>query len=165
MDINDAARELSERIRKLREFANYSEEIKGIMGIEAENHFKESFQNQGFTDQNLEPWADVKRRNPNSEWYGGGKGKQFDQARTTAKILVDSNSLYYAIKHEATATGTRVFNMMPYGRVHNFGGMAKIYGKKSFQMLARPFIGPSREAVRKINAEIQVRINEIKEGK
>jgi phage gpG-like protein len=128
------------------------------MGIEAENHFKESFPNQGFTDESLEPWADVKRRNPNSPWYGKG-------ARATAKILVDSNSLYYAIKHEATATGTRVFNMMPYGRVHNFGGMAKIYGKKSFQMLARPFIGPSREAVRKINAAIQIRINEIKEGK
>jgi phage gpG-like protein len=158
IDINEFNGQFQERMDKLIKFANYSDEIKGIMGIEAEKHFKESFQNQGFTDQNLEPWADVKRRDPNSPWYGKG-------TRATAKILVDSNSLYNAIHHEATEKGTRVFNMMPYGRVHNFGGMAKIYGKKAFQMLARPFIGPSREAVRKINAEIQARINDIKAGK
>jgi len=41
-----------------------------IAGIEAVNHFKKSFMDEGFTDMNLVKWKPAKRLNPGSPWYG-----------------------------------------------------------------------------------------------
>lgn len=165
MDINDLAKQFPERIKKLQEFVE-GDDIKDVMGVEAVNHFKASFPNEGFTDENLEPWADVKRRDPESEWYGhSGQTGKFSAARTTAKILSgETGELKEAIYYAKTEKGVRVYNEKPYARVQNFGGMAKIYGKKAFQMLARPFIGPSKTMMTNIRAEFLTRIKSILNG-
>lgn len=165
MDINDAARELSERIRKMQEFIK-GDDIKDVMGVEAVAHFKQSFDNEGFIDETKKPWADVKRRDPNSEWYGhSGQTGKFSAARTTAKILSgETSELKEATYYAKTEKGVRVYNEKPYARVQNFGGMAKVYGKKAFQMLARPFIGPSTTMITNIKTEIKSRIKAILEG-
>lgn len=156
MDINDAARELEDRIRKLQEFTK-GDGIKEVMGLEAVAFYKESFPKQGFTDESLEPWADVKRRDPNSKQYGKG-------IRATALILIDSNELMNAIYYAPTENGVRVYNEKAYARVHNFGGKA---GKNAapFQMIARPFIGPSTTMITNIKTEINIRLKDIKEGR
>jgi hypothetical protein len=86
MDIKEFNRRFASRMEEVKKFAS-GDEIKDILGVEAVNHFKESFQNEGFTDETFNPWEDVQRRNPSSKWYGhGGQNGKFSQARTTAKI-------------------------------------------------------------------------------
>jgi phage gpG-like protein len=165
MDINEFAKQFPERIRKLQEFAK-GDDIKDVMGVEAVAHFKQSFDKQGFTDENTEPWADVKRRDPNSEWYGhSGQTGKFSAARTSAKILTgETGELKESTYYAKTEKGVRVYNDKPYARVHNFGGMAKVYGKKAFQMIARPFIGSSTILITNIKTEIKTRAEAILKG-
>lgn len=165
MDINEFAKQFPERIKKLQEFAK-GDDIKDVMGVEAVSHFKQSFDKQGFTDENTTAWADVKRRDSESDWYGhSGQTGNFSPARTTAKILSgETGELKESTYYAKTETGVRVYNEKPYARVHNFGRMAKIYGKKAFQMLARPFIGPSTTMMTNIKTEIKSRVNAILKG-
>jgi len=162
MDANELAEKFKARQKELEDFVT-GDAIKDIAGVEAVSHFKESFVNEGFTDESLQKWPNVKRRNPESEWYGhSGQTGKFSSARTTAKILTgETGELREATTYTKTATGVRVYNEKPYAKVHNFGGMAKVYGKKAFQMLARPFIGKSAVLVGKIRTEIKERIKEI----
>lgn len=161
MDISEFAPLFENRIKELQNYLK-SDEIKDVIGREAQDHFKESFVNEGFTDESLEKWPDVKRRDSESEWYGhSGQDGKFSSTRTTAKILTgESGDLGRTINFVRTERGVRVFSEKPYARVHNFGGMAKIYGKKAFQMLARPFIGRSVTLVRRIEDKIRPRIKE-----
>jgi phage gpG-like protein len=144
MDITEANRIFREKMRQIKSFTE-GNDIKDILGVEAVNHFKESFDKEGFTDETLEPWKDVKRRDDSSPWYGhSGQTGKFSQARTAAKILTgESRELRNSISYVHTDSGVRVTSSTPYGRVHQFGLPAKIYGKKSFLMPARPFMGKS----------------------
>ena len=162
MDIKDFARKFPEKMQKIKEFTN-GDAIKDIIGIEAVNHYKESFQNEGFTDETLNPWKDVQRRNPSSRWYGhSGQTGKFSQARTTAKILSgETRELQNAITYRHIPGGVRVSNDKPYASVHNYGGRAKIYGKKEFQMPKRQFIGRSAVMISKINDKIKRRMIDI----
>lgn len=156
MDIKDFAKRFPEKMRKVREFTN-GDAIKDILGVEAVNHFKQSFANEGFTDEVLNPWKDVKRRDPQSKWYGhsGQTGKKSTE-RMSAKILTgETRELQNAITYRRIENGVRVSNEKPYASVHNYGGRAKIYGKKEFQMPKRQFIGPSAIMVTAIKAKIK----------
>ncbi|HHU96844.1 MAG: phage virion morphogenesis protein [Bacteroidota bacterium] len=156
MKIDEYARLYKDKMRRLEEFTR-GDDIKDILGTEAVNHFKGSFQNEGFTDEVLNPWKDVKRRDPSSPWYGhsGQRGK-FSNARTTAKILSgETRELQNAITYRRITNGVRVVNDKPYASVHQYGGRAKIYGKKEFQMTPRPFMGRSAVLVRNINDKIR----------
>lgn len=162
MDIRDFERDFADRMQEIRDFA-HGDEIKDIMGVEAVNHFTESFQNEGFTDKTLVKWGEVERRKKTSSWYGhsGQTGKK-SPARSMAKILTgETQELKNATNYVPIDDGVRVFNNKPYAAVHNYGGQAKIYGKKAFTMLARPFIGKSQVMVEKINDKIKRRLNEI----
>lgn len=133
-----------------------SSDIRTIIGVEAVNHYQESFANEGFTDKNLQKWKEVKRRNSFSKWYGhSGQTGKFSTARTTAPILTgETGELMNAIRFVPTAQGVTVINAKKYARVHNFGGMAKIYGKKPFTMPKRTFMAPSTVLNEKIRAKI-----------
>lgn len=156
MDIKEFNRRFPKKMDKIKRFVN-GDEIKDILGVEAVNHYKESFQNEGFTDETLNPWKDVQRRNQQSKWYGhSGQTGKFSQARTTAKILSgETRELQNSTTYKYIPGGVRVSNDKPYAAVHNYGGMAKIYGKKEFQMPKRQFIGKSAVMVSKINAKIK----------
>lgn len=156
MNIKDFSRQFADKIDKIKEFTR-GEDIKDILGTEAVNHFRESFQNQGFTDETLNPWKDVKRRDPASPWYGhSGQTGRFSNARTTAKILSgETRELQNAITYRRIPGGARIVNEKPYASVHQYGGRAKIYGKKEFQMTPRPFMGKSAVLVRNINDKIK----------
>lgn len=138
------------------------DDIKDIVGVEGVNHFKGSFDNEGFTDKTLEKWQDVKRRDKSSGWYGhSGQTGKFSQSRTTAKILSgETKELRDSIYYVPTEKGARIISPTEYGAVHQFGKLAKIYGKKSFQMPARPFMG--RSVLLKANIEDKIRRELIK---
>jgi len=155
MNIDDFVKQFPQKIKEIQDFAK-GNDIKDIIGVEATNHFKESFQNEGFTDKNLEPWKDVKRRDPKSGWYGhSGQTGKFSEARTSAKILTgETRELQNSITYKYLSNGVRITSDKPYAGVHQFGLGAKIYGKKAFTMTARPFMGRSEVLIKNINSKI-----------
>lgn len=161
MDLQEFARLFPQKMKELQAFVE-SDDIKDIAGVEAVNHFKSSFDNQGFTDKTLEPWEDVKRRDQDNQWYGhSGQTGKFSQARTSAKILSgETGELADGIYYRYTDTGVRITSPTAYGRVHQFGMQAMIYGKKAFQMIARPFMGKS--VLLKTNIENKIKREIIK---
>lgn len=156
MDIHEFNRRFADKMERIKDFSN-GDEIKDIIGVEAVNHYKESFTNQGFTDKVINPWQDVKRRDKNSPWYGhSGQTGKFSAARTTAPVLSgETRELMNAITYIKIDRGARISNDKPYASVHNYGGRAKIYGKKEFQMPQRQFIGRSAVMITNINAKIK----------
>lgn len=159
MNFDEFRRQFPRKLQDIKDFVN-GDEVKDIIGVEAVNHFKESFQNEGFTDETLNPWKDVQRRNPSSTWFGhsGQTGRKSD-ARKSAKILSgETLELQNAITYRRIPGGARISNDKPYASVHNYGGQAKIYGKKGFTMPKRQFIGRSAVLVNNINNKIKRRL-------
>lgn len=155
-------------LAKVQQMKDYieGEDIKDMVGREAVDHYKESFKNEGFTDETLEPWKDVERRDPESDWYGHNYPvSKFSKERSTAKILKGKTSeLRESIGYDKTENGVKITNATPYARVHQFGLPAKIYGKKAFVMPARPFMGDSKVLKQKIKDNIRKKFNDIMKG-
>ena len=162
MKLNELNIELSRKLAEIKEVIE-SDTLKDIIGVEAVNHFKESFTNEGFTNESLTRWEEVKRRTPSSPWYGhSGQLGGFTQARTLAKILHgETGELQNSIRYIPILNGVRIVNSAPYAAVHQFGLPAKIYSKKEFKMPARPFMGKSVELQRKITEKIEKEIIKI----
>lgn len=156
MDIKDFAKKFPAKMKRLEEFTQ-SEDIKTIIGVEAVRHYRGSFDNEGFTDEYINPWRDVKRRDPQSPWYGhSGQLGRFSTERTTSPILTgETKELRNSITYKYLRNGVRVLSDKPYAAVHQYGMPAKIYGRKSFTMPKRPFIGKSKLLVRNINDKIK----------
>ena len=154
--------------RKLAELEKFRRtDVPEIVGTEAVRHYRKSFDNEGATDETLKKWPDVKRRDPNSPWYGFSLGSNsprplkpgahvkakkktgtaktnFSPTRAADKVLTgETNDLRNAIKYTVKPDRVTVSNSLPYARVHNFGEKAMIFGRKAFTMKARPFIYPS----------------------
>ena len=165
MNIEEANRIIRERMQKIKDFID-GNDIKDIMGVEAVNHFQGSFDNEGFTDKTVQPWEDVERRDSDSPWYGhSGQTGNFSQARTTAKILTgETRELRNSIFYTPTGTGVRITSPTGYGRVHQFGLPAKIYGKTTFQMTPRPFMGKSVLLKKNIEGKIKREFIKILKG-
>lgn len=152
--------ELNARIReKLDEIRRYQEQdLPDVIGTEAVNHFKESFANEGFTDETTTKWDDVKRRDPLSQWYGFAPDNKnrFSPTRAADKILTgDSKELQNSITYVKKSDRVSVFTDKVYAAVHQFGLQAKVFGKKAFTMTARPFMGRSKKLEENIHAKIK----------
>ena len=165
MDISEFAKLFPQKMDEINQYIE-GDEIRDMFGVEAVNHFKQSFLNEGFTDETLEKWPDVVRRDPASPWYGhSGQTGEFSKARTAAKVLSgETRELANAISYVRTPEGAKITNDKPYASVHQFGLPAKIYGKKSFVMKPRPFIGKSVVLKNKIEDNVQNRFIEILKG-
>ena len=162
MDINEFSDQFAKKMDEVKEFVQ-GDDIKDIIGVEAVNHFKESFVNEGFTDEKLEKWEDVKRRDPNSAWHGhSGQTGRFSQARTMAKILTgETKELQNSISYVRTAVGARTINAAPYAAVHQYGLQAMVYGKSPFVMPTRRFMGKSMVLKKNIEDKITSEITKI----
>lgn len=149
-------------IAKINRAISYLEnDAKTIMGVEAVNHFKKSFQDQGFTDTTLVKWQEVKRRTPGSTWQGfqygssiskaGSKKRKpnsqtnFSPAAESRPILSGSTGqLKDGINYQKTATGVRVYASTVYSQLQNEGGPMKVFGRGGKTMPKRQFMGPSK---------------------
>lgn len=167
MDLNRFEKELKQKMEDVKRFA--AADLPLIIGVEAVNHFKESFEKEGFVDDtSLEKWQNVKRRDPQSPWFGfapgssSNKKNNFSTVRTMAKILTgETGELANAITYKVSTDKVVVSNDKPYAAVHNFGGKAKIFGKTEFQMPARKFMGKSIALEKNINEKMKREIIKI----
>ncbi|RGP09281.1 phage virion morphogenesis protein [Parabacteroides gordonii] len=154
------------------------EKLPDLVGKEAVKHFKDNFRQEGFVDNGLLKWKDVKRRDPQSAWYGfdykgekradhpvkyGKKGKRlkdqkklnFSRAATRRKILTGNTlELQDSIRYIKAPGQATITSDKPYASVQNNGGPIKVFGKKTVQLQARPFIGDSKELNEKIDKTI-----------
>ncbi len=162
MDILSFNKQFADRMKKVTDFVE-GESVKTVMGTEAVKHFEGSFVNEGFTDKEVKKWDDVKRRDPESEWYGhSGQTGKFSAARTAANILTgETNLLQRSFSFKPTTAGVLIQNSAPYAAVHQYGLKAKIYGKKEFQMIARPFMGQSMVMKENIENKIVTEVQKI----
>ena len=156
-------------------FRKNKDRIAREIGNEAVRHFKDNFRQEGFVDNGVHKWKEVKRRDPSSRWYGfeykgqrrlKGKGKpkqktNFSQAATQRKILTGSSgelqdSLRYKVNPASGANvSVSITSDKPYAVVQNEGGPIKVFGKASTILPARPFIGHSKELDVKIEEIVQ----------
>jgi phage gpG-like protein len=115
-----------------------------IMGIDARNHFVKNFEKQGFDDDSVHAWQ---------------KRKITDEGRA---ILVKSGDLRRSIKVDKTSTDKVVISSdLPYARIHNEGLKGKAFGKHSFLMPKRRFMGFSKKLIRNLRNKLRSRINKI----
>ena len=170
MDINEVNAKIKEFLKFQQQYV--SEDAPDVMGTEAVKHYKNSFVDEGFTDEILEPWREVERRKPESKWYGfsyksnsaipGKKAKKgnaksnFSPARTNDKILTgETNELSNSISYVKKTDRVTVRSDKPYSKIQNEGGLGKVFGKSSFIMPARPFIRDSKQLREKIIAKFK----------
>ena len=128
-------------------------DVPKIIGEESKREFKQNFVDESFNGQK---WKDVQRRDPASPWYGhsGQTGKK-SESRKKAKILDgETGELRNATTWRQNGKNVIISNDKPYAKVHNEGGIAKIYGKKTFIMPRRQFIGTSQRLEKNIHDKI-----------
>ena len=160
------------------------------IGNEAVRHFKDNFRQEGFVDNGLHKWKNVKRRDPSSPWYGfeykgerradypvkyGKKGKRlkstkrlnYSPAATKRRILTGSSgelqdSLRYKVNPSVGENlSVSITSDKPYATLQNEGGRIKVFGKTSAIVPARPFVGNSKELNDKIERIVQERVDSL----
>ena len=144
-----------------------------IIGVEAQNHFQQSFQDEGFTDTSLKKW-DTR------------KVKRDGAAGSRPVLSGDTGDLADSIKYSVSGMTVYIESDKPYAQIHNEGGkititdkmrrffwaMFKETGDKSWKWLAltkktefvvpqRMFIGHSQILIDKINQMIQGELDNI----
>lgn len=148
---------------KLKRMERYLEnDLPTIIGGEAVNHFKDSFQNQGFTDKTLERWPDVKRRDPHSPWHGFKVGQRFSSAAASRPILSgETQNLIHSLRWQKTTNGVLITAGTKYAKIHNEGGAMKVFGRGGHTMPKRQFMGDSKVLRERIIKSIKTDIKRI----
>jgi phage gpG-like protein len=115
-----------------------------VIGTLAVNHAQDAFIVEGYTDAQLQPWKEVKRRQ-------SGKGKPRDQTRP---ILSDTGDLKDSIRYEKAGDSVHIGSDLPYAQPHNEGTSNAGRSNKT-TIPKRQFIGKSVELETQIKAKIQ----------
>ena len=183
----DSKSPLNEIEKDIKRFLN--KDLPRIAGKMAVDEFRENFHRQGFRNNGITRWAEIKRRDPQSAWYGfqykgerrtslrlkkdrktgrlvkSDKQKKlnFSNAATTRGILIGPGSnLMNSIRiSEASVKRVVIGTDLPYAQVHNEGGMIKIFGKKQVKLPKRQFIGESRELMEELQKVLMDRVDQI----
>ena len=148
-----------------------------IITNDAEQHFKKSFSNQGFTDEVFKPWKRLsvlksKRGKGFDTYRHAGTdekiGKTFKVNRENYVRSVKRNKilegktkeLKNSIKKRRLNSFSSVLSSsLNYSAIHNEGLMGKAWGKYPFQMPKRQFMGSSKSLERRSQAKFIAKIN------
>lgn len=186
-DFTGDIRRMNERMKRYMQ-----QDAPRIIGTEAVNHFKQSFYDEGFTDRSLKKWKPAKRTQEDSQWYGFQYGARtplpsnharrkgakraykarkanpitnYSPAATSRRTLSgQTGNLMDSITYRKAGNQVIVFSNLEYARVHNEGEAAKVFGKKSFKMPKRQFMGDSQKLKEKITRELDKDIKRILKG-
>lgn len=149
--------------QKKRQLDKLTRELPKALGQLAVTQFTQNFTKQGFDDFGVQKWKDVKRRDPNSDWYGYRRGK-FSKSATTAAILTESGNLKKSIfiknaNKNIVVIGTNQV-VAKYAKLHNEGG----YNSMGKVVPQRKFIGSSRSLENKMKKMVFANVNKIFKG-
>lgn len=143
---------------KLNKMANAADkamdEALEIAANDAEQHFKKSFKDGGFNDNVLERWQ------PRKNQVFGGIARTRRNHPNTKPTLVGKKVLMNSIKKRRINGKKRILSSdLPYSAIHNEGLMGRAWGKYSFKMPKRKFLGNSRNLEKRTEAKIIAKIN------
>lgn len=131
-------------VKDMEKVASEIKDMVTIMGVYAINHYKESFRNEGFTDDSLVRWQKRKR-------VRSGEGRAIlTQTGRLRRSLVAKKLGRYAV---------RINSNVHYANVHNEG--LKSGRGKGFKMPKRQFVGYSGVLARKIEKKLDSKIRNI----
>jgi phage gpG-like protein len=120
----------------------------GIAAKDAQVHFQKGFDNQGFTDENLQTW---KPRKGQIRSLGASVRSRLPN---TKKTLTKTGALKRSIRiMNSGSRRIRIVSDLPYSAIHNDGLMGRAWGRHSFKMPKRQFIGNSRILERRTMAK------------
>ena len=147
MRLNELEGKLKELMQNHKEFAE--NEAPEIVGRMAQEFYKESFENEGFTDNSLQKWPEVKRRiNP----------ARPDRASAKRNILVNTGNLRRSVDYQTfkgrVIVSAEVFSKtgFNYAPVHNWG---------TNRIPQRQFLGDSHILNQKILERLREKVNQI----
>jgi len=141
-------------LKDIQAFKPQLEKVVDAMGVLAANHFTRSFSNGGFTDETLIKWQPRKRTR-----YKTKRGKWVDDTNRGVLIGKGTGTLRRSIRSKRFGfLSVKILTDVPYARIHNDGLMGKAFGKHSFKMPKRQFIGYSGQLNRKLIAFIDKNI-------
>ena len=146
-------KQLSIRLREINDEFRQAEQtdIPIIIGKKAVDHFKDSFQNEGFTDKTLNPWKEVKRR----------QNPKITGAKASRKILTgDTGDLGESIKYRTEPGAAVIYSDKPYAEAHN-EGTTNAGRRHNVVIPKRQFIGESEELDAEIEREIERKLGNI----
>jgi phage gpG-like protein len=152
MNFNEA-RKLANQLKK---FDSQISDMVTIMGVEAKNHFTNSFRIQGFEDETVKKWEPRERNS-----YRTRGGTVVDDKSRGILIGKGTARLSRALQYRKMGKYKTMISTggLKYAKIHNEGGMGRAFGKYSFKMKQRQFIGNSGKLNRKIINKIKSKIN------
>lgn len=110
---NEHVKGADELIRKLQAIQQYVEyDIPVVIGVEAVNHFKESFVNEGFTNQSLDKWT------PRKTSRAGSTNSQ--------PTLTKTGELADSIDYRVEGRTVVLYSDKKYAQIHNEGGIIAV---------------------------------------
>lgn len=117
--------------------------VPAIVGIEGTKHFKQSFHDEGFTDEKLEKWADISDRRKDQKRKKNGN---------LPPILTDTSDLGDSPTWSHEGDSVVFSSDVVYAQRHNEGtnGMPK-----------RQFMGPSKQLDKTIADKIERELDKI----
>jgi phage gpG-like protein len=148
-------------LKQIEAFKPQLDKIVDAAGVMAVNHFTKSFRDGGFTDENFTPWK--KRKRSLDTYRRGKRGESGVRSLGIDRgILIGKggagrlrNSLR---SKKAGVLSVKIYTDVIYARIHNDGLIGKAFGKYSFKMTKRQFIGYSGKLNRSIIAFIDKKI-------
>ena len=142
-------------LKQIESFKPKLEKLVEAAGILATNHFTRSFKDGGFTDESFSPWK-KRKRGVDTYKRGRGKGGSIKSLNIDRGILIGKGGagrLFKSIRSKRFGSlSVKIYTDVPYARIHNDGLMGKAWGKHSFKMPKRQFIGYSGKLNRTIIA-------------
>ena len=69
MDIEEFSEKVSDKMAEMKAYLEGGD-VRELMAGLAIEHFRDSFHREDFVDKAVNPWREVKRRDPSSPWYG-----------------------------------------------------------------------------------------------
>lgn len=146
-------KKLAEHVVDIERWAN--EDAPRIFGKTAVDIYTQNFQKEGFLNNGVQPWQEVKRRN--------GKASGAEASR---KILTgETGNLGRSFDYEAGKGEVRIYNDarsasgFPYGAVHN-EGVSNAGRSRNVVIPRRQIIGESEELTQACNEEIERKLKE-----
>lgn len=117
---------------------------------DASIHFDKGFDNQGFTDETLQTW---KKRKGQIRSLGANTRGGRNALPNTKKTLTKSGDLRRSRRIQNQGNRGKVYYDSAYADIHNDGLMGRAWGRHSFKMPKRKFIGNSKILERRTMAK------------
>ena len=140
--------------RKINALNILKDQLPTILANDMVNFFKKSFRKQGWDDGNFQKWQARKGE------ITGGIAQVSKKSAGGRAVLVKTGDLVNSLEIEsANWKRIRIKSDLPYSAIHNEGKQGLAWGKHSFKMPKRKFMGNSRTLTNQLKEKMEKKMN------